>query len=179
MIRALGLAVALVAGLAGAQGVPEPDGYRLNAFRAPVPATLAGAEVVDTAGAHALWASGEAVFVDVFPRPPRPANLPEGTLWIDPKRTTIEGAVWLPNTGYGQLTPDTEAYLARQLSRLTENDRGRTVVFFCLADCWMSWNAARRAVLELGYRSVVWYPEGTDGWDAAGHPLETVEATLD
>jgi rhodanese-related sulfurtransferase len=26
--------------------------------------------------------------------------------------------------------------------------------------------------LTLGYSNVSWYPEGTDGWAAAGHPLE-------
>jgi rhodanese-related sulfurtransferase len=34
----------------------------------------------------------------------------------------------------------------------------------------MSWNAAKRA-LEMGYRRVVWYPDGTDGWQAAGYAL--------
>jgi hypothetical protein len=31
--------------------------------------------------------------------------------------------------------------------------------FYCLADCWMSWNAAKRA-LSLGYSNVAWYREG-------------------
>ena len=35
----------------------------------------------------------------------------------------------------------------------------------------MSWNAAKRA-LALGYAHVAWYPEGADGWAAAGLPLE-------
>jgi hypothetical protein len=38
----------------------------------------------------------------------------------------------------------------------------------------MSWNAAKRA-LALGYRSVHWYPDGTDGWGEAGFLLERVE----
>jgi PQQ-dependent catabolism-associated CXXCW motif protein len=37
-------------------------------------------------------------------------------------------------------------------------------------ECWMSWNAAKRAV-ALGYARVHWYPDGTDGWAAAGLPL--------
>jgi len=40
-----------------------------------------------------------------------------------------------------------------------------------MADCWMSWNAGKRA-LSLGYVHVLWYPDGTDGWAAAGYPLE-------
>jgi rhodanese-related sulfurtransferase len=35
----------------------------------------------------------------------------------------------------------------------------------------MSWNAAKRA-LAMGYTNVAWYPEGTDGWEAAALPLQ-------
>ena len=48
------------------------------------------------------------------------------------------------------------------------------LLFFCLADCWMSWNAAKRAQ-EYGYTSVLWYPEGTDGWRFEDWPVEKVE----
>jgi rhodanese-related sulfurtransferase len=34
----------------------------------------------------------------------------------------------------------------------------------------MSWNAAKRA-LSYGYSNVVWYPEGTDGWELEDLPL--------
>jgi PQQ-dependent catabolism-associated CXXCW motif protein len=40
------------------------------------------------------------------------------------------------------------------------------LVIYCLADCWMFWNAAKRA-LAYGYANVAWYPEGTDGWECA------------
>ena len=43
-------------------------------------------------------------------------------------------------------------------------------MFFCKADCWMSWNAARRAV-ALGYGRVAWFPGGTDAWAAVGRAL--------
>ena len=154
--------------------VPEPQGYRMREFRAPVPATLAGATVLDTEGARAMWQAGNAVFVDVLPSPPKP-DLPAGTVWQAPSRDTIPGATWLPNTGFGELSPETEAYFRRNLQRLTGGDAGRPVVFFCLSDCWMSWNAARRAVAD-GFEAVYWYPFGTDGWQAAGLPLEKVRA---
>ena len=35
----------------------------------------------------------------------------------------------------------------------------------------MSWNAAKRA-LAMGYANIAWYPAGTDGWSAAGLPLQ-------
>src|SRR5262249_10032013 len=64
-----------------AQDVPEPAGYRTENYRSPTPTTLAGARVLTTADAHHVWMAGEAVFLDVLPRPPRPANLPPGTIW--------------------------------------------------------------------------------------------------
>jgi PQQ-dependent catabolism-associated CXXCW motif protein len=48
------------------------------------------------------------------------------------------------------------------------------MVFYCKPDCWMSWNAARRA-LSLGYTRVDWYPDGAAGWKQAGYPLERRE----
>ena len=50
------------------------------------------------------------------------------------------------------------------------------MVFYCDANCWMSWNAAKRAMEELGYSRVYWYPEGVQGWKRAGQPLVTAEA---
>ena len=176
--RRLGAAVTAAAMLAGIaladDAVPEPDGYRLDDYRAPVPASLAGARVVDSAEAHALWQAGEAVFIDVMPRPPRPANLPAGTVWRDQPRDNIPGSAWLANVGYGRLHPTLSAWFADALDRLAGGDRARPLLFYCLADCWMSWNAAKRA-LEHGYRTVIWYPDGTDGWSFAGYPLARSE----
>jgi len=166
------LAAALLAMAAAAQETApsEPDQYRTDHYRAPVPSTLHGARVVTTAQAAALWKSGAAVFVDVLPRPPKP-KLPAGTLWRDEPRLDVPGSIWLPDTGYGALAPPTEAYLRNALDKATAGDHGRPLVIYCLQDCWMSWNAARRA-LALGYRNVIWYPAGTDGWSEAGLPLK-------
>jgi len=151
--------------------VPEPEGYRLENYRAPVPATLRGAKVIGTDEAEAIWRSHSASFVDVLPRPPRPRDLPAGTLWRDKPRANIPGSIWLPDTGYGELAPSMAGYFANGLDRASNGDHARMLVLYCLADCWMSWNAAKRA-LVLGYSNVAWYPEGTDGWQAALLPLQ-------
>jgi PQQ-dependent catabolism-associated CXXCW motif protein len=151
--------------------VEEPSSYRLDYFRADTPSTLKGATVVSTAEAERLWRAGSAVFVVVLPKPPKPANLPAGTIWREPERKDIPGSIWLPNTGFGVLKPELEAYFSRGLAEATGSDMGRAILFYCLERCWMSWNAAKRA-LSLGYRKVLWYPQGTDGWARQGLPLE-------
>lgn len=169
------MAIATVASLPGSatEAPPEPDTYRMEGYRAPTPQTLEGARVLTTIEAEAEWRNG-AVFVDVLPRPPKPDNLPEGTIWREPSRLNIPGSIWLPNTGYGELAPPTEDYLRNGLTRATGGNRSKTLVIYCLKDCWMSWNAAKRA-MTFGYSDVAWYPEGTDGWENAGLPLEESE----
>lgn len=170
-----GLAVALLA-LSPSSGrgdpaVPEPAGYRMDDYRAPTPASLHGARVIDTAEAERLWRGKAALFVDVMPRDVKPANLPPGTIWRDKKRDHLPGSVWLPNVGYGALSAGMDSYFRRSLGALTEGRHDAALAFYCQTDCWMSWNAAKRA-LEYGYTNILWYPGGSDGWAKASLPLE-------
>jgi PQQ-dependent catabolism-associated CXXCW motif protein len=150
--------------------IPEPDGYRTENFRAPVPSTLAGARVLSTADAEAVWRDKSGVFIDVLPRAAKPKNLPEGTVWRDKPRFDIPGSIWLPDTGYGTLAAPTEDYLRQGLARVSGGDKAVLLVFYCLADCWMSWNVAKRT-MSYGYSNVAWYPDGTDGWQRSNLPL--------
>jgi PQQ-dependent catabolism-associated CXXCW motif protein len=167
--------VILSASSALAGSVPEPDGYRMEAFRAPVPATVAGATAIGVEAAHALWLTDRVLFLDVLPRPPKPANLPAGTVWRDKPRDSIPGAIWAPNTGFGKLTAEAEAYLRDTVATATGGDKNAPIVVFCLNECWMSWNASKRLAAEMGYTHVFWFSQGTDGWADAGLPLERIE----
>lgn len=174
------LAVLTLGGLAAPakaqETAPEPSDYRTSDYRSPVPMTLRGAKVLTGDAAADLWNKDAALFVDVYPRAPKPQNLPEGTFWRDPVHRSIEGAHWLPNVGYGALSPDVEAYFRARLADLTGGDLAKPLVFFCLKDCWMSWNAAKRA-LEMGYANVMWFRDGTDAWQELGYPLVEVART--
>ena len=168
-----GLAL-LLAAPAHAEEVAEPEGYRHDGYRAPVPATLEGVTVIDDDAALALWRTGRVAFIDVLPRPPKP-KLPEGTIYRQKPRHSIPGAVWLPNVGYGRLADVTDSWFREGLAAATGGDADAPVVFFCLSDCWMSWNAAKRAREEYGYARVFWYPDGTDGWTFMDYPTEPSE----
>jgi PQQ-dependent catabolism-associated CXXCW motif protein len=173
MWKLAGLVLATFAVTAPAQtqaNLAEPGGYRTDNYRAPVPATLAGGKVLATQEAEVIWRAGTGVFIDVLPRAPKPQNLPAGTVWRDRPRLNIPGSIWLPDTGYGSLAAATEDYLRQGLDRASKGDKAMLLVFYCQADCWMSWNAAKRA-LSYGYRNVSWYPEGTDGWQRADLPV--------
>lgn len=170
----LALAASGAVARADSATVPEPPGYRLDGYRAPTPATVAGGRAIDTAEAEALWRQGGAVFIDVLPAPRRPEGLRPEALWKPLPRLDIPRSLWLPDVGRGELSPALEAYFRDSLAEATRGDPSRPLVFYCLARCWMSWNATKRAA-SLGYSHLYWYRDGTDGWAASHLPL--VEAT--
>jgi len=139
--------------------------------RAPVPESVPGARTIDTVEAARLFEHGNAVWIDVLPAPRRPEGVPPGALWRPSPRMGIPGSLWLPEAGRGALAPETEAWFRATLARATGGDPDRPIVFYCLADCWMSWNAAKRAA-AWGYRNVLWYRDGTDGWEEEALPTE-------
>ncbi|PSO14114.1 PQQ-dependent catabolism-associated CXXCW motif protein [Bradyrhizobium sp. MOS003] len=174
LAAALVVAAFAVPAFAQQQEPFEPEGFRADNYRAPVPATLAGARVLNTVEAEAIWRARSGAFVDVLPRPPKPKNLPAGTVWRDAPRKNIPGSIWLPDTGYGALPPAMDDYLQRGLAQASRGDKSALLVIYCLADCWMSWNAAKRA-LTYGYSNIAWYPDGTDGWERAKLPTDEAQ----
>ena len=173
--RAVPLAVLLLSSPSRADpSVPIPDGYRQDDYRAPVPDSVPGAEVLHLPEMQALAARGGAVLVDVLPAPRRPDAMRPGVPWLPQPHFTLPGALWWPEVGRGALPEGAEARFAARLHAATSGDPARLVVFFCLNDCWMSWNAARRAA-SLGVRAG-WFPEGVDGWQAAGLPVQAVRS---
>jgi PQQ-dependent catabolism-associated CXXCW motif protein len=176
-IFSLILGLVVIDTLAGAEP-PEPDGYRIEDYRAPTPKTVAGGIVLDTEAAHELWKSGTAVWIDVLPAPRRPPNLPEPALWMPIPRYDIPGSLWLPDVGRGALSPELERSFRDHLEAATKGRRDTAVVFYCLADCWMSWNATKRAA-EWGYTHVYWYRDGIDAWEAAKLPVAKADPVAD
>jgi len=152
------------------------DGYRIAEFRAPVPDSVPAGTRITTRQLESLLKQEHLLLIDVLPAPVKPKDRPANLLWLPPTRHNIPGSHWLPNIGYGALSAQLDRYFRDNLERLANGDKGRKIVFYCLADCWMSWNAARRAAMEYGYTAVYWYPEGTTGWEAEGLPLARSEA---
>ena len=146
-------------------------GYRVSKQRGPTPDDIpAPVTVIDTLAARELVANG-AVAIDVFGARQSRYDELDGTWLVSKTHFSLPGAVWLPETGRGTLTAEMQRYLEANLVRLTSGNRATPIVVFCVADCWMSWNASQR-ISRLGYENVYWFRLGTDGWREQGLPLE-------
>ncbi|AHZ73181.1 hypothetical protein OU5_6102 [Pseudomonas mandelii JR-1] len=143
------------------------DGYRINLYRSPTPNQLQGAAIVDTAALQTLLTqTPRPVLIDVYRR-----QWLQGQFIEDQPHENLPGSHWLANTGDGDLTADWQGYFARNLNALTAGDLAQPLVFYCRSDCWLSWNAVKRAA-AMGYKTLYWYRDGLDAWQAANLPVE-------
>ncbi|MFO1151777.1 MAG: hypothetical protein U1E62_25660 [Alsobacter sp.] len=168
------LACAMVAGGAAFaqdafKGVDPVTGYRMGQYRAPTPLSVPGAATIDVFAVIDAQKAGT-VLLDVMAHQGGGTDPQTGEWRIQTPREDIPGSVWLPDVGVGAPGPAIERYFRAQLETLVGPPPGRPFVVYCQADCWMSWNAARRAA-RWGYTAVSWFPEGSDGWRDAGLAL--------
>lgn len=165
MMGALAVALAAVMNVAQANaevtetsdwGVAPITELKSKPYHAPTPTTIPGANVVSTVEVDQL-----------LQRNPAPVVLNV----LDNKRAepTIPGAVRLARAGRGgDFNDQIQDKLAGELDRLTGGDKARPIVTFCRSsECWLSYNAALRAV-KLGYTNVLWYRGGINAWKEAG-----------
>jgi PQQ-dependent catabolism-associated CXXCW motif protein len=147
------------------------EGYRIARYRAPLPQEPPAGRRLTTDQLIELISREKPLLIDVQAVTLRPETEEFGIAWLPSRqRWHIPGSTWLPNVGYGRLEPRMHDYLKNNLERLTRGDRDRPLVFYCVVDCWMSWNAVKRAH-ALGYGNLYWYPQGSDGWGDAGLEL--------
>jgi PQQ-dependent catabolism-associated CXXCW motif protein len=156
--------------------VPEPENYWVGPINGPVPATLRGAHVIDARALARLIARGGALIVDVSNLPRRPEGLSDDVLWDPPPHLGIPGSHWIPGVGLGVLPASADEHFRHALVALTGENRDRPLAIYCHERCWLSWNAAKRAV-AYGYRSTYWFPGGIEGWRAAGYRTAVLSAT--
>lgn len=145
-------------------GVAPVATLRVADLSAPTPREIPGAKTIRTAQLReSLRGEPQPLLFDVLGGEAH-ASLP--------------GAIWLPGAGRGQSFTDTvQARLAKTLQATTKGDRKRALVFFCQGpQCWLSYNAALRAV-ALGYDAVHWYRGGIEAWLAAGGELAPLKIT--
>jgi PQQ-dependent catabolism-associated CXXCW motif protein len=146
------------------------EGYRITLYRSPTPERIADAQIVSTEQLQALLSQRpQPVLIDVYRR-----QWLQGRFIEDEPHANLPGSHWLANTGDGELTPRWMEYLTLNLRALTDGHQDTPLVFYCRADCWLSWNAIKRAS-ALGYSHLYWYRDGLDAWQAAGLPVEPAQ----
>jgi sulfur-oxidizing protein SoxY len=150
-----------------AASVREPEGFWTGEINSPTPATLQGGTVIRAADLAALIKSTRPILLDVSSSPPRPEKLAPQAVWMPPPHPVIPDSVWLAGVGAGKVDAATDDFYRRRLREVTANDLNKPIVVYCHERCWLSWNAAKRAI-SYGYKRVYWFPDGIEGWRAAG-----------
>ncbi|MCC7484977.1 MAG: hypothetical protein IT529_08280 [Burkholderiales bacterium] len=165
-----------LAGAAGAQDIAKPGMYgdedrdwnvapttevRTADYHAPTPREIPGGRVVTTYELSRMLA-----------REPRPYLI--DVLGGGAHRTPI-GAFWMVGAGAGDLGKEEVDRFLRALANFAAGDRNRAMVFLCVdAECWLSYNAALRAI-AAGYTNVMWYRGGVAAWRRAGLVMQMSE----
>ena len=137
-------------------GVAAPRALHSGAFHGPTPNRIPGGQVITTQGLMALLQR----------------DLPVHVFDVLGSRTALPQAVSLAWAAQpGSFDDATQQQLARMLIQATRGRMDAPLVFYCQSpQCWMSYNAAARAI-HLGYRNVLWYRGGVEAWQRAGQPL--------
>lgn len=153
----------------------DPEtGYRIARHRAPTPDDIPGDIPVIAAEDVSALVDDGALLLDVFGAAQSRFDELDGTWLVSKKHPSLPGAIWLPETGRGALEPQIARFLEDNLETASGGDKTHPIVVFCIADCWMSWNAAQR-IARLGYSRVYWFRTGTDGWLDAGQELVPID----
>jgi PQQ-dependent catabolism-associated CXXCW motif protein len=153
----------------------EPSGYWTGPVNSPVPLTISGGKVILNAHElRALIKRRGTVVVDVSNAPRRPEHLATGAPWLPLPHRAIPGSLWIPGVGVGEVPPAVDDFFRQRLAAATGGDPARRLVIYCHRMCWLSWNAAKRAI-HYGYRHVYWFRDGIEGWQAAGLPTAVIE----
>jgi PQQ-dependent catabolism-associated CXXCW motif protein len=153
----------------------EPPGYWTGPINSPVPLTLTGGTVIHNAHQlRALIKQGGTVIVDVSNAPRRPEHMAPDAPWLPLPHRAIPGSLWIPGVGLGEIPVAVDDFYRQRLAAATNEHLARPLLIYCHRSCWLSWNAAKRAI-SYGYRNVYWYRDGIEGWKAAGYKTAVIE----
>ena len=137
-------------------GVPPTARLRMVGYHSPTPLKIPGGRVVTTPELKAMMERERRPYlIDVL----------GGGI-----HRTLAGAFWMNGAGAGDMSKEEERRFAQAVANFAGGDRARPLVFFCVdAECWLSYNAALRAI-ALGYTNVMWYRGGIAAWRMAELP---------
>jgi len=134
-------------------GVP-PQQQLQTQLHSPTPTSIPGGQTITTDRLLALYQQGAQNGLLVF--------------------HVLGGGQTLPNAQNaapasqpGSFEDKTQQEFGQYLQQVTQGNKGRPMVFYCMnTQCWMSYNAALRAI-HLGFTQVYWYRGGIEAWQQA------------
>ncbi|MBW8368652.1 MAG: rhodanese-like domain-containing protein [Arenimonas sp.] len=138
-------------------GVAPTAQLHVGAMHGPTPNAIPGGRLVTTPELAQLLrdANAQALVFDVLGGP---KQLPNAIAAV-------------PASQPGNFQDQTQQQFGQFLQQATQGRKDRPMVFYCQStQCWMSYNAALRAI-NLGYTRVLWYRGGIEAWEQAGLPL--------
>ncbi len=142
-------------------GVRPPKQLHGGAMHGPTPASIPGGQVITTPGLVALMQGRQVPYI-VFDVLGQPEALPGAV-----------PAAWLSQAGAFDDAVQQQA--VEMLKQSTHGRKETALVFYCLSrECWMSYNAALRAI-QAGYTNVLWYRGGIEAWKSAGLPTQATQ----
>jgi PQQ-dependent catabolism-associated CXXCW motif protein len=142
-------------------GVAATPQLHSGQLHGPTPASIPGGQVITTKGLVELIRGGQApvLVLDVLGGP-----------------EMIQGAQYaVPASQPGSFSDQTQQQFGQYLQQATGGNKQYPIVTYCLStQCWMSYNAALRAI-NLGYTNVLWYRGGIEAWKQAGMPTQRTQ----
>lgn len=172
------LVLLLAAFVAESDDVAEPAQYWTGPINSAVPATIRGGQVIDARELSDLLQRTRPILIDVSNAPKKPEGMSADSPWLPLPHEAIAGSVWIPGAGMGAIAEEIDALFREHVSQQAHGNLDHPVVIYCHEHCWLSWNAAKRAI-NYGYRRVYWFPGGIEGWRAAGFRTQIIPAATE
>ncbi len=142
-------------------GVPPTQQLHSGPMHGPTPASIPGGQTITTKGLVELIKGQQVpvLILDVLGGP-----------------EIIPGAQFaVPAHQGGSFDDPVQQQFGKYLQQATRGNKEHPLVLYCLSPhCWMSYNAALRAI-HLGYTNVLWYRGGIDSWKQAGQQVQRVQ----
>ncbi len=140
-------------------GVSPTKELHTGPMHGPTPASIPGGQVITTKGLVALLANQQvkALLFDVLGGP-----------------EVIPGALAAsPAAQPGTFSDRTQQEFGQFLQQMTQGNKEIPLVLYCQStQCWMSYNAALRAI-NMGFKNVLWYRGGIEAWKAGGQQVQS------
>lgn len=139
-------------------GVAPTNRLHTGAMHGPTPTSIPGGKVITTSQVAELLRSGagQYLLLDVLGGPEMLPN--------------ARPAAWLAQPG--SFDDPIQQQAAGAFQQATGGRKDAPIVLYCQSSyCWMSYNAALRAI-AAGYTNVLWYRGGIEAWKAAGMSVQ-------